>query len=151
MAVEFNHTIVWSRNKAESAAFLARILGLPAPAKWGPFAIVATANGVNVDFLEKDGEIAAQHYAFLVSDAEFDQIFGRIQKEGLTYWADPAQTRAGEINHHDGGRGVYFTESRWPFARSNHAALRQRRLEPLSFNRQAPLFSRPLPPGAPSE
>jgi len=108
MAVEFNHTIVWSRDKAESAAFLARILGLPAPANWGPFAIVATENGVNVDFLEKDGEIAPQHYAFLVSEAEFDQIFGRIKEEGLTYWADPAQSRKGEINHHDGGRGVYF-------------------------------------------
>ncbi len=108
MAVEFNHTIVWSRDKAASAAFLARILGLPEPANWGPFAIVTTANGVNVDFLEKDGEIAAQHYAFLVSEAEFDQIFGRIQGEGLTYWADPAQTKEGEINHHDGGRGVYF-------------------------------------------
>ena len=96
MAVEFNHTIVWSRNKAESAASPARILGLPAPANWGPFAIVATSNGVNVEFLEKGGQIAPQHFAFLVSDAEFDQIFGRIQKEGLTYWADPAQTRAGE-------------------------------------------------------
>ena len=108
MAVEFNHTIVWSRDKAASAAFLARILGLPAPENWGPFAIVATSNGVNVDFLEKDGEIAPQHYAFLVSEAEFDQILGRIKEERLTFWADPARTKAGEINRHDGGRGVYF-------------------------------------------
>ena len=69
---------------------------------------MATANGVNVDFLEKDGEIAPQHYAFLVSEAEFDQILGRIKEERLTFWADPARTKAGEINRHDGGRGVYF-------------------------------------------
>ncbi len=108
MAADFNHTIVWSRDKTGSAAFLARILGLPAPGTWGPFAVVTTANGVSVDFLEKDGEIAAQHYAFLVSEAEFDQIFGRVKEERLNFWADPAKTKEGEINHHDGGRGIYF-------------------------------------------
>ena len=51
-----------------------------------------------------------QHYAFLVSDTEFDQIFGRLQARKMPYWADPAQKVKGEINHHFGGRGVYFED-----------------------------------------
>ena len=108
MAVEFNHTIVWSSDSKASAAFLAQMLGLPAPRAWGPFQMVVTGNGVNLDFLDKDGKIAPQHYAFLVSEAEFDRIFGRLKEQGLTYWADPANTKEGEINTHDGGRGFYF-------------------------------------------
>ena len=78
MAVELNHTIIWARDSKSSAAFLAEILGLPAPARWGPFEIVATANGTNLDYLDRDGDIASQHYAFLVRQGEFDAIFGRI-------------------------------------------------------------------------
>jgi catechol 2,3-dioxygenase-like lactoylglutathione lyase family enzyme len=110
MAIEFNHTIVWAHDSRASANFLARMLGLPCPAEWGPFQIVTTDNGVNIDFLDKDGEIRTQHYAFLVGEPEFDAIFGRIQERGLTFWADPARTREGEINDHDGGRGVYFED-----------------------------------------
>jgi catechol 2,3-dioxygenase-like lactoylglutathione lyase family enzyme len=110
MSVEFNHTIVWSRDSKAAATFLAGMLGLPAPKKWGPFQVVTTANGVNVDFMDKEGEIRTQHYAFLVSEGEFDQIFARVKEHGLTHWADPARTKAGEINRHDGGRGVYFED-----------------------------------------
>ena len=110
MGVEFNHTIVWSRDSKASAAFLADMLGLPAQKKWGPFQVVPTANGVNVDFMDKEGEISTQHYAFLVSEPEFDEIFSRLREQDLAFWADPAQTKAGEINHHDGGRGVYFED-----------------------------------------
>src|SRR6266508_2957811 len=108
MPVDFNHTIVWSRDSKASAAFLAEMLGLAAPKRWGPFQVVRTGNSVNIDFMDKQGEIAPQHYAFLVSEAEFDELFGRIQKKALAYWADPGRSRKGEINRHDGGRGVYF-------------------------------------------
>jgi catechol 2,3-dioxygenase-like lactoylglutathione lyase family enzyme len=110
MTVEFNHTIVWAHDSKASASFLTQVLGLPAPKHWGPFQVVATSNGVNVDFMDKDGAISTQHYAFLVSEAEFDQVLGRVRQRGLAYWADPARTKAGEINHHDGGRGVYFQD-----------------------------------------
>ena len=110
MTVEFNHTIVWSRDSSASATFLADILGLPAPKQWGPFQVVVTGNGVNIDFLDKDGEISPQHYAFLVSEEEFDQIFGRVKDRGLSFWADPACSYPGEINTHDGGRGFYFRD-----------------------------------------
>jgi len=110
MTVEFNHTIVWSSDSKASAAFLADILGLAEPKRWGPFQVVVTANGVNIDFLNKEGKIARQHYAFLVSEGEFDQIFGRVKERGLTYWADPENTQEGEINNRDGGRGFYFKD-----------------------------------------
>ena len=110
MAIDFNHTIVWARDSQASAAFLAEVLGLPAPRRWGPFAVVRVDNGVNIDFMNADGEIARQHYAFLVSNSDFDEIFGRIRERALPYWADPARSQQGEINHHDGGRGVYFED-----------------------------------------
>src|SRR5215467_11760760 len=84
--------------------------GPPGPEEMGTLQVVTTANGVNVDFMDKEGQIRTQHYAFLVSEVEFDQIFGRVKERGLTHWADPAQAKAGEINRHDGGRGVYFED-----------------------------------------
>ena len=110
MAVHLNHTILYARDSRASATFLADILGLPAPVHWGPFEVVATANGANLDYLDDDGDIASQHYAFLVSEPEFDEIFGRIKERKLTYWADPGQSQAAEINHRDGGRGLYFDD-----------------------------------------
>jgi len=110
VAVEFNHTIVWARDSRASANFMAEILGLPAPKRWGPFEVVATDNGTNVDFMDTEGEIKPQHYAFLVGEAEFDDIFARIRQRRLSYWADPAQAQPGEINHNDGGRGLYFED-----------------------------------------
>ena len=50
----------------------------------------------------------AQHYAFLVGEDEFDALFERLTERGITYYADPHQRQAGEINRHDGGRGVYW-------------------------------------------
>ena len=110
MAIDFNHTIVSARDSEASARFLAEMLGLPGPRKWGPFQIVTTANGANIDFMNSDSGITPQHYAFLVSESEFDEIFGRIQGRSLSYWADPSQKQSGEINHRDGGRGVYFED-----------------------------------------
>lgn len=110
MAIELNHTIVNVRDKSESAHFVAEILGLPAPEEFGYFLVLRTSNGVSLDFIDSTEKIDPQHYAFLVSDAEFDQIFGRIKKRGLKYWADPAKKQLGQFNTHFGGRGVYFEE-----------------------------------------
>ncbi len=110
MTVQLNHTIVGVRDKRESATFVSEILGLPAPVPFGPFLVVEVDNGVSLDFQDWGDSVAVQHYAFLISEPEFDEIFGRIQARDLTYWADPHQSAAGEINHHDGGRGVYFED-----------------------------------------
>jgi catechol 2,3-dioxygenase-like lactoylglutathione lyase family enzyme len=110
MAIQFNHTILYAHDSEASAKFLAEMLGLPAPARWGPFMVVKTDNDTNLDFMDTDGEVASQHYAFLVGESDFDDIFGRIRARKLSYWADPGQTQRGQINHHDGGRGLYFED-----------------------------------------
>jgi catechol 2,3-dioxygenase-like lactoylglutathione lyase family enzyme len=110
MTVKLNHTIVSARDKHASATFLAEILGLPAPVPVGPFMGVQADNEVTLDFIDWDGEIEVQHYAFLISEEEFDEIFGRIGERQLPYWADPHKDQPGEINTRDGGRGVYFED-----------------------------------------
>lgn len=110
MAVQLNHTIVSARDKHESATFLAGILGLDAPTPFGPFLVVRAGNGVSLDFADDHGPVHPQHYAFLVSETEFDEIFDRIKARGLTYWADPGRSRPGEVNTNDGGRGVYWED-----------------------------------------
>jgi catechol 2,3-dioxygenase-like lactoylglutathione lyase family enzyme len=110
MPVDLNHTIINVRDKQESANFLAELLGLPEPTKFGPFLIVETANGVSLDFADHNGAGEPQHYAFLVSEDEFDEIFGRIRERGVTYYADPYQRQAGQINTDDGGRGLYWQD-----------------------------------------
>lgn len=107
MAVELNHTIVPVRDKKEGAAFIAEILGLAPPQPFGPFMCVETANGVSLDYDDRWGAGRA-HYAFLVSEDEFDAIFSRVRERGLTYWADPGHQREGQLN--DNGRGFYFED-----------------------------------------
>ena len=108
MAVQLNHTIVPSRDKKVSAQFLTDILGLDPPSVFGHFVAVQVANGVTLDYDNRD-EVAPTHYAFLVSEPEFDEIFKRVTDRGVTYWADPGHQRKGEINTHR-GRGFYFSD-----------------------------------------
>jgi catechol 2,3-dioxygenase-like lactoylglutathione lyase family enzyme len=109
MSVELNHTIVASRDKHASARFLADILGVEVGDEMGPFVPVTLDNSVTLDYMTQ-ADVQPQHYAFLVSDKNFDAAFGRIQQSGLTYWADPGHQTPGEINHRWGGRGVYFQD-----------------------------------------
>ncbi|MGA4846081.1 VOC family protein [Streptomyces sp. G5(2025)] len=111
MSVELNHTIVHARDNRESAEFFADLLGLQIASEWGPFIAVALSNGVTLDFATVPAEhITPQHYAFLVSEAEFEAAYDKIRARGIQHWADPHQKQPGEINHNDGGRGVYFPD-----------------------------------------
>lgn len=109
MAVTLNHTIVSARDKRKAAIFLAELLGLPAPFMMGHFAVVQVGD-TSIDFVDAEGEIASRHFAFLVSEAEFDEIFGRIKARGMPYWADPFHREPNRINNWDDGRGVYFED-----------------------------------------
>lgn len=112
MSPALNHTIVWCRDKQVSARYLADTLGLPEPNAWGPFLVVEMGNGVSLDYHDVGDPgrpVASQHYAFLVSEEEFDRIFGRI-RDRQDYWADPGLSRRGELNRRDGGRGAYFVD-----------------------------------------
>jgi len=110
MAVTLNHTIIWCSDKARSSAFLTDILGLPPARSFYNFLVVELDNQISLDFYEREGDVARQHYAFLVGEVEFDAAYRRICERGLTYWADPAQKKPGEINPNDGGRGLYFED-----------------------------------------
>jgi catechol 2,3-dioxygenase-like lactoylglutathione lyase family enzyme len=110
MAIRLNHTIVAANDKKTAARFLTEILGLPTPLLVGPFAVVRVSDDTSLDYIDAGDEIKSQHYAFLVDESEFDQIFQRIRERGLSYWADPGRQERGQINTWDGGRGVYFDD-----------------------------------------
>lgn len=110
MTIELNHTIIQAKDAEVSAKFLAEMLGLPSPTSFGPFIVVKTSNDVSLDFRTTTSEIKSRHFAFLVNEQEFDEIFHRITQKQLRYWADPGQTKPQQINHNDGGRGCYFLD-----------------------------------------
>ncbi len=110
MPVHLNHTILHASDQQRSAAHLTDLLGLPQPIRFGPFLVVELANDVSLDVIADAGTIHPQHYAFLVTEDEFDEILGRIKARGLAFWADPFQKRPDQINHNDGGRGVYWSD-----------------------------------------
>jgi catechol 2,3-dioxygenase-like lactoylglutathione lyase family enzyme len=110
VSIQLNHTIVPARDPRASASFLAEILGRAVPHSFGPFYVVSLDNGVALDYMHSDGDIQPQHYAFMVTDTEFDAIFDRIRARELPYWADPGHQQRGAINHRDGGRGLYWDD-----------------------------------------
>ncbi|MBB5954475.1 catechol 2,3-dioxygenase-like lactoylglutathione lyase family enzyme [Saccharothrix tamanrassetensis] len=110
MTVKLNHTIVSAHDAQATADFLVQVFGFRPAVPFGPFLCVETDNEVSLDIMSVTDAITPQHYAFLVSDAEFDRIFDRVRERGLPYWADPFHREPGVINTNDGGRGVYFED-----------------------------------------
>ena len=111
MAVQLNHTIVLARDNEASAKFYADLLGVKIAGRLGPFVAVSLDNDMTLDFMSAGDEpIPPQHYAFKVSDREWDEIFAKIRDQGLDYWADPFHNHPGTTNAEYGGRGVYFED-----------------------------------------
>lgn len=111
MAAKLDHMIVFARDRDVSAAYLAEMLGAPAPTKAGHFTQVPLDHGLTVDFMNASGNVSMQHYAFLVSEAQFDESFAKIKARNQTYWADPSRQRPNEVRSLDGnGRLVYFED-----------------------------------------
>src|SRR5688500_13559419 len=108
MSIELNHTIVHVKDRWAASREVGQVLGLPEATAYGPFAELKLENGASLDFMDTEGKVHAQHYAFLVSEDDFDDIFGRLQAEGRKWWADPYKRQPQEINHGDGGRGLYW-------------------------------------------
>lgn len=109
MAIELNHTIVPSHDKEAAARFFARIFGLRYEGPYSHFAPVRVNDRLTLDF-DDAGEFEHHHYAFKVSEDDFDAIFGRIREEGIPYGSGPRSSEDREINHRRGGRGVYFRD-----------------------------------------
>jgi len=110
MSVELNHTIVHAVDREAAARFMSEVFGLPDPEPFGPFLIVPHRERLSLDYVASSSPVSPRHYAFLVSEPEFDAIFGRVKDRELAYWADPARRRPGEINTRDGGCGVDFSD-----------------------------------------
>jgi catechol 2,3-dioxygenase-like lactoylglutathione lyase family enzyme len=108
MTIVLNHTIVPARDKAAAARFFAGLFGLKTEPT-GYFAPVRLNEHTTLLF-EDDSSFASHHYAFHVSDAEFDAIFGRVKEEGLAYGSGPGSLDDGKLNNWNGGRGVYFKD-----------------------------------------
>ncbi len=111
MTATLDHMIVFARDREASAAFLANVLGAPAPTTAGHFTQVLIDDHLTVDFMNTSGNVAMQHYAFLVDEAQFDAAFAQIEAREQRYWADPYRRRPNEINTlGDTGRLVYFED-----------------------------------------
>ncbi|MFB6961055.1 VOC family protein [Streptomyces sp. NPDC056309] len=110
MTATFNHTIIASKDREESARFFRELLEVRAAPSWGPFTNIQLADGVLLQFAEPPVEIQMQHYAFLVDDDLFDRAYQRLRDQGIEHWADPHMRLPGEINHEHGGRGVYVKD-----------------------------------------
>ena len=111
MTIELNHTIVPARDKIASAKFFARIFGLPFDENAvGYFAPVRVNQTLTLDFDDDVDRFDTHHYAFHVSDPEFDAIFKRVQEAGIRYGSDPGDPENGKLNDWNGGRGVYFRD-----------------------------------------
>ncbi|MES5820664.1 VOC family protein [Streptomyces sp. RG80] len=110
MTVTFNHTIIASKDRDESARFFRELLEVAEAPSWGPFTNIQLPDGVLLQFAEPPVEIQMQHYAFLIDDELFDRAYQRLCDRGIVHWADPQMQRPGEINHGHGGRGVYFKD-----------------------------------------
>lgn len=107
MTITLNHTIVPAHDKNASAQFFAQIFGLKVESGVGHFTAVKVNDTLTFDFADQE-EFESHHYAFHVSDSEFDAIFARVKEAGLSYSSDPMHRNLGQINHRQGGRGFYF-------------------------------------------
>ena len=109
MAIMLNHTIVPAHDKEVSATFFARIFGLAYEGPVGHFAPVRVNDTLTLDFDNRD-RFESHHYAFHVSDAEFDRIFDCIKAEDIPYGSGPRALDDMQINTRRGGQGVYFRD-----------------------------------------
>jgi catechol 2,3-dioxygenase-like lactoylglutathione lyase family enzyme len=108
MAIVLNHTIVPAHDKESSARFFAKLFGLEFEGANGHFAPVRVNDTLTFDF-DNARNFDFHHYAFLVSEEEFDAILKRVQDAHLPFGCDP-WTWDGTLNNWNGGRGVYFED-----------------------------------------
>ncbi len=109
MTIELDHTIVPSRDKEAAARFFSRIFGLSYDGPVSHFAPVQVNESLTLDF-DDASDFERHHYAFKVSEAEFDAIFSRITADGIIYGSGPRSLEDMQINNRRGGRGVYFRD-----------------------------------------
>jgi catechol 2,3-dioxygenase-like lactoylglutathione lyase family enzyme len=110
MAILLDHTIVPAKDKAAAAKFFADIFGLAVKPGQGHFAQVQVNDSLTLDFADAPEPVRGEHYAFHVSEAEFEAIFGRVRAKGLPYGSGPSNRTDGRLYARRGGRGFYFDD-----------------------------------------
>src|SRR5499427_6991638 len=98
MAITLNHTIVPAKDKQASAQFFAHIFGLQVKEGEGRFAQVQVNDTLTMDFDQLRPVVESIHYAFHVSDAEFDGIYDRVKAAGIAYGSGPFDHKNMQIN-----------------------------------------------------
>ena len=125
MTIHLDHTIVPSHTRDVSAKRLAELLGVPCgPAQAGPFFAVYVNDGLTLDFIQTDEEFPIYHFAFRVTEQDFDRILGRDQAAGIPYRSDVRGPVNMKINTHYGGRMIYWNEPdghQWEILTSSYA------------------------------
>jgi hypothetical protein len=149
MAIRLNHTIAAAHDKKTAAKFLTEILGLPAPSLVGPFTVARVSDDTSLDYIDADGEITSQHYAFLVDESEFDEIFQRIRDEASRTGPTPDARSAGRPTPGMAGAGSISTIQTAIFWRSSPvrtAAVVRRRpgLTPCLHGQRVPNIARAI-------
>ena len=109
MAITLNHTIVPAKDKESAAKFFANIFGLNYEGPMGHFAPVRVNADLTLDF-DNAESFEHHHYAFHVSDEDFDAIFKRVQEAGIPWGSGPRDAANRQVNTRKGGRGVYFRD-----------------------------------------
>jgi len=109
MAITLDHTIVPARDKEASAQFFAQMFGVRYEGASGHFAPVHVNESLTLDFDNREA-FESHHYAFVVTDEEFDAILGRVKAAGRSYGSEPNAQDNGQINTRRGGRGFYFRD-----------------------------------------
>lgn len=111
MAIQLDHFIVPTRNKAASAERLAGLLGVPwAKTALGPFSPVFVNDGLTLDFFETGEPYEIHHYCFRVSDAEFDAILARLVDAGIPYRSKVRGPVDNKVDTDYGGRIAYWND-----------------------------------------
>lgn len=111
MAIQLDHLLVPSRNKVAAARQLAELLGVSwSPTGIGPFAPVYVNAGFTLDFDEWTEPLPLIHYAFRVSEDEFDAILGRIRAAGIPWRSAVHGPVDSKVDTGHGGRIVYWNE-----------------------------------------
>ena len=109
MPILLDHTIVPAKDKLASAKFFAEIFGLKVKPGDGYFAQVQVNDSLTFDFADEP-EPKSHHYAFHISEAEFEEIYERVKSKGLPYGSGPYNHTDGKIYTRRGGRGFYFED-----------------------------------------